>query len=174
MSIAVPAISKEPSKAISVVQSKASVPYGQSWLDSGLFGTIQYSRRRYFTIKRGHLDDPGRKEEREEIVARYRAPAWLLGRIWSIQALHASSGWTFSPRIYNVIPPSSLIYQHIDNRNVDGIRELFRLREASPFDCTTSGASLLEVCTTAIEGVCEADNIMSMPLHSVIGRYLSY
>lgn len=147
LSITLPAPSNESSQRSSLVHAE-SAPYGQSWLVSDLFGTIRYSRRRYSTIKRRHLDKPGRKEEQEEIVAQYYAPAWLLNRAWSIQALHASSGWTFSPRSYNVIPPSSMIYQYLDEHNVDGVRELFKRREASPFDCSTGGSSLLHVCTT--------------------------
>jgi hypothetical protein len=145
LSTALPAVSNEPSQEPSLVHAKASVPYGQSWTNSGLFGTLQYSRRRYFTIKRSHLDEPGRKEEREEIVAQYRAPAWLLNRAWSIQAIHASSGWTFSPRSYNIIPRTSVILHHIRDGNVDGAQELFRRREASPFDCDEWGDSLLHV-----------------------------
>lgn len=174
VSIAVPAILDEPPQEHSLVHAEVKVPYGQSWTSTGLFGTVQYSRTRYTTTKWRHSDEPGRKEEREEILARYRAPAWLLGRVWSLQALHATSGWTFSPRSYNVIPPSSIIYQYIKDRNFDGIRELFRRREASPFDCTTSGASLLEVCTAAVAGVCEADNIVSALFFSLIGLYVSY
>lgn len=174
MSIAVPAISNEPSQEHPLMHASERVPYGQSWTNTGLFGTIQYSRRRYTTTKRRHSDEPGRKEEREEIVARYRAPVWLLGRAWSIHALHASSGWTFSPRSYNIIPPSSIIYQYIKEGNVDGVRELFQQRGASPFDCTTSGVSLLDVCTNAIAGVCEADSISRLPPRGLSGRFVSY
>jgi len=148
LSIALPAVSNEPSKESSLVHAQKSVPYGQSWTNSSLFGTIKHSRRRYSTIKRRHLDEPGRREEREEIIARYLAPAWLINRAWSIQAIHASSGWTFSPRSYTIVPRNSIILQHLRDGNVEGIRELFGRREASPYDCDELGCSLLYVCTT--------------------------
>ncbi len=147
-SIALPAVSNEPSQESSLVRAKESVPDGQTWTTSGLFGTFHYSKRRYSVFRRRNLDEPGRREERDEIIAYYCAPAWLINRAWRIQGLHASSGWTFSPRSYNVISRSSIIFQHIVAGNVDGIQELFKRREASPYDCDEHGYSLLYVCTT--------------------------
>jgi hypothetical protein len=122
LSTTLPAVSNEPSQESSLAHAKESVPDGQSWTSSGLFGTFHYSKRRYSMIKGRYSDEPSRREERDEIIARYCAPAWLANRAWSIQALHASSGWTFSPRSYSIIPSNSIIFQYLRNGNVGGIR----------------------------------------------------
>jgi hypothetical protein len=114
---------------------------------SNWFGTIFCSRRRYFITKKKTTGDHANKEEREEIIAQYRGPAWLINRAWRIQAVNARSGWTFSPRTMNVIPRSSLVFQYAKDDNVNGLRELFDERVASPFDCDEYDRTILHVST---------------------------
>lgn len=119
-----------------------------SWTMSSLLGTVGYSKSRYSVIKRRHTDDAGRKEEREEIIALYRSPTWLVNRAWRIQATKACFGWTFSPRTYNVIPPTSPVFRYVRNDDVRGLQDLFSNRLASPSDCDERGETLLHVRIT--------------------------
>lgn len=148
MSISPLPFSENISRDSSVVNLKTSAPCIQSWTSSGLFRSFCYSRRRCFRPRRSHLEGPSRKKEREYIIIQYRAPPWLLNRAWSMQLVRAISSWTFSPRSYNVIPSSSILFEYIKTENIGRLRDLFDRREASPFDCNEKGATLLHVCAT--------------------------
>ena len=116
-----------------------------SWTLDGLFGAFHCSKKRIVKIQRQHPGESERKEEVSCTIVRYRAPIWLFNRLWSVQATHASSGWTFSPRVHNVIPNDALVLKYIKADDIDGIQTLFIRREASPYDCDISGRSLLHV-----------------------------
>lgn len=151
ISITLPiAAANEPPQEDSLVHTRDITPINQYWSFSSLLGAVRYSRRIYSRIRRNHLDDGGREEQREEILAEYRAPPWLINRVWRIQALRAVSGWTFSPRSYNIIPNTSIVFEYLENHNISGIQELFSQRQASPFDCDEHGLSLLHVRTANV------------------------
>lgn len=117
----------------------------QSWGRQNFLGTMFYSYRQRFTHRRSCLGELSRREERAEYVAMWVAPSWLINRVWSVQAVHLSSGWTFSPRSYNVVPQDSAIFVYVRDNNTDAIKNLFSHGEASPFDCDELGRSLLHV-----------------------------
>ena len=119
------------------------------WTVSSLLGSVAYSKRHYSVVKRTHVDDPGRKEEREEIIALFRCPAWLVNRAWRIQATKACFGWTFSPRTYNVVPRNSPVFQCVRKDDVRGLQDLFSKRLASPSDCDEEDKTLLHVSITS-------------------------
>ena len=120
----------------------------QSWNIGNLFGTFLYSRGRYSIVKRNGLDYHNNKREVEEIIAEYRGPSWLVNRVWRIQAVKASSGWTFCPRTYNVISWESPVFGFAVKNNVRGLQELFCEMKASPFDCDDLDLTPLHVNTT--------------------------
>lgn len=129
----------------SAVQLHASS--GSFWSASSLFGTVVYTRKRYFITEQRTTGKYSNKEEREEIIAQYRGPAWLINRAWRIQAIKARFGWTFSPRTTYFIPRSSIVFRYAEDNNVNGLQELFDKRVASPFDCDEYGVTILLVST---------------------------
>lgn len=72
-------------------------------------------------------------------------PSWLSSSVYELQSTPTGCGWTYNYRVYNVIPSNSKIIQKITEGDKDGILELFKAREASPFDKDERGQSLLYV-----------------------------
>ena len=120
----------------------------QSWNIGNLFGTFRYSKNRYTIVKRNGLDYHDKKRKVEEIRAEYCGPSWLVNRVWRIQAVKSSLGWTFYPRTYNVISSDSPVFAFAKENNVRGLQELFGEMKASPFDCTDGDMTPLHVNTT--------------------------
>jgi hypothetical protein len=48
-------------------------------------------------------------------------------------------------QVYNVVPPNSPIFEMTESGDVIGTQELFRTRQASPFDRTEGGYTVLDV-----------------------------
>ena len=120
-------------------------PCNGSWSFLSLFGSIEYRRGSYYTINKAQLGKSTTEQEREEVIAQYRAPAWLVNRAWRIQALKASSGWAFIPRTMNIVPKESKIFKYAWEGNIEGLRELLNRHEASPFDCDVCNRTALQV-----------------------------
>ena len=120
----------------------------QSWNIGNFFGTFRYSKNRHTIVKRNGLDYHDKKREVEEIRAEYCGPSWLVNRVWRIQAVKASYGWTFYPRTYNVISSDSPVFAFAVKNNVRGLQELFSEMKASPFDCDDWDMTPLHVNTT--------------------------
>ncbi len=132
---------------------------------STLFGSIRYSKRYRSYSKTSRVGRIARSQEAgEEIVARYRAPAWLMNRAWEVQVSRVISGWTLQPRTFNVIPRSSPLFILVEVNNVEGIRELFQEKKASPYDCNELGITALHVSYNLISYSCSlrADFISSL------------
>ena len=120
-------------------------PYGNSWSVFGLFGTLSYQKRCYSTVRKALMGRYRTELKREEIMAQYRAPTWLVNRAWRIQAVKASSGWTFKPRTMNIVPSNSKLFEYAETGDVKGLQDLFTKQEASPFDCNDDGSTALHV-----------------------------
>ena len=88
------------------------------------------------------------------IPPNFTHPRWLINRAWSLHAVYAASGWTFKPRMMNVIPEDSKLFRCAERGDVQGIRELFASREASPFDCTSHGLTVLHSAASSSVGLC--------------------
>lgn len=127
-----------------MVSGKGCDP-GQPWTVSTLFGTIQYSKRCCLFFRRLRMNEIDETEEREEIVAQYRAPTWLMNRAWEVQVSKATSGWTFRPRTFNVLPRWSPIFMYARGGRIEYIQELFQEKESSIYDCDENGWTLLHV-----------------------------
>ncbi len=135
----------------SAVNGKVATPsatpalYDRSWTIRNLLGTFRYSRNRYSIVKRYDFDYKIKKREVEEIRAEYRGPSWLINRLWRIQAVKASFGWSFHLRTYNIVPWNSPVFALARKNSVKGLQELFNKKEASPFDCNENDMTLLLV-----------------------------
>ena len=124
----------------------AAVPrYNEAWLLGNLLGTFRYRRIRYKVFKWRDRGDARSLQEKDEIQAEYYWPSWLINRVWKIQAVKASTGWTFIPRTYNNIPEDSDVIRYARTNNVIGLQELFSMKRASPFDCTSDARTPLTV-----------------------------
>lgn len=95
-------------------------------------------------------DRPLKRKEKEDITAQYRAPSWLINRVWGIHAIKTLSGWSFSPRSYNIIPNNSIVFEYIEDDDTARLQNLFAEKKASPFDCNEGGGTLLHVCATTM------------------------
>lgn len=73
-------------------------------------------------------------------------PDWLSRSVYEFMSAPAIAGWTYSYRVYNVIPDDSEIIMKIHDGDVVGVRQMFTSRKASPFDKIRGKESLLSVC----------------------------
>ena len=116
------------------------------WMVSSLFGSFTYERRQYAVRVLGKVQgESGTRVVHEEMTAWYRGPAWLVNRVWSAQVAKASSGWTFSPRVYNVVPNDSLIFEYALQDNLEGLQHLLSTGKATPYVCDEENCTPLPV-----------------------------
>jgi len=82
-----------------------------------------------------------------ELKARFSTPKWLFGLFRGVEIYEsrACAGWNFSIRIYNVVSFKSPILEIAENGDVVGLQQLFSTRQASPFDRSESGWTVLDV-----------------------------
>ena len=64
---------------------------------------------------------------------RWERYSLLLGRAWEFEISKSQQGWKFSMCIYAIVSPKSLVVRYTSEGNLDGLKELFSLGEASPF-----------------------------------------
>ena len=123
----------------------AALPsYNQAWCIDSL-GTFCFRRLRYRVVKGRDRRDPRNLQEKEEFHVEYYWPPWIINRVWRIQAVKASSGWTFIPRTYNKVSKKSAVFHYAATNNIEGLKELFSMKLASPFDCYEFGSTPLMV-----------------------------
>lgn len=122
--------------------NKLSSYVSRPWTLPNLLGAVYYKRRRYLAKNTIGSD---KLEEREDIIAMYRGPAWLINRAWQIQASKAMCGWNISLRTSNVIRRSSPVFDLASNGDIEGLQVLFSNGKASPFDCDETGWTILHV-----------------------------
>jgi hypothetical protein len=86
-------------------------------------------------------------KRQQKLKARFQAPKWLfcVSRAIEIYGRRLHAGWNFNIRVYNVVPYESPIFEMAINGDVIGIQDLFRTGQASPFDRTVSGCTILDV-----------------------------
>ena len=123
---------------------RTGVPIGQPWTLHTFLGTVHFARKHVSTTR---SDRPGvseRKEEREEILAQYRGPTWLINRAWQVQVIKSLTGWTFSPKTFNVVPHLSPVFFAAEH-DIEALKALLSARRASPLDCDEYGLTVLHV-----------------------------
>ena len=119
-------------------------PWSSSWFDYFL-GSIYYQRRGLPGSTGAATGGAYGREKEDEVYAALRAPAWLLNRAWEVRYSKAISGWTINFRTCNIISKDSLIFRYAKRGNADGVRDLIREGNASPFDCDEYGWTALHV-----------------------------
>jgi hypothetical protein len=111
-----------------------------------LFGFLSYERKRVVPVSNRSKNAQSQgEEERDEISAFFRAPAWLINRACAIEGRRAYPGWNFSLSTYNIIPGESLVFRYAQNGTVNDLHELFQNHLASPFDMDEFGHTVLHV-----------------------------
>lgn len=76
---------------------------------------------------------------------RLRFPLWITTRVWELKVFTLQNGWTTTFRTYNIIPHGSPVFELCINGDIQGLKELFASRKASPFDMDADGRTLLHV-----------------------------
>ncbi|PMD40219.1 hypothetical protein L207DRAFT_458702 [Hyaloscypha variabilis F] len=101
-----------------------------------------------------------------KLRARMRGPISILNRFWEISGHNAENGWKISIRTYNIISFDSLTFKYTAEGNIEGLKDLFGKGEASPYDATPGGDTLLftavecgnaQLCRFLIEQGAEAE-----------------
>jgi hypothetical protein len=75
---------------------------------------------------------------------RFRTPLYFMDKMWTIRTTNLY-GWKFTLQVNNVIPYDSPVFGHCRRGEVEEMKMLFSSGSASPFDCTSSGITLLHV-----------------------------
>ncbi|PKK48791.1 hypothetical protein CI102_6677 [Trichoderma harzianum] len=75
--------------------------------------------------------------------AQLQVPKWLSTSVYELMSEPAIAGWTYTYRVYNIIPEDSEIIMKIRDGDVIGVRDMFSSKKASPFDKGQGGESLL-------------------------------
>lgn len=78
--------------------------------------------------------------------ARIHMP-WFMQRSWDLSVLRASTGWTFQLNTRNIRPWDAKIFHAVQLGEVEKIIELLKNKEASIYDVTPYGNSLLHIAT---------------------------
>jgi hypothetical protein len=87
-----------------------------------------------------------RKRSTSRIILSYQFPEWFWERSLFTSFMTASlSGPEMLIRVSNTIPYACETYQHCIDGNAPGLRRLFEVGKASPFDLDPEGFSLLHV-----------------------------
>ncbi|KAH8769265.1 hypothetical protein BGZ57DRAFT_826094 [Hyaloscypha finlandica] len=78
--------------------------------------------------------------------AQFLIPKWFFGvsRAIEIYESRAQAGWHFNIQVYNVVSRKSVIFAMVQHGDVAGIQHLFSTRQASPFDRSFNGWTLLD------------------------------
>jgi hypothetical protein len=97
-------------------------------------------------------------KKKNKLKARIRTPKWLFGvsRAIEIYASQATAVWTFNIQVYNVVPYDSPQFEMAKFGDVVGIQRLFSTGQASPFDRSFHGNTLLDVSYSHVEQNCRS------------------
>ncbi|KAM3067763.1 hypothetical protein ACMFMG_011498 [Clarireedia jacksonii] len=101
-------------------------------------------------VRRG--DRSKRKNDKLYFRSRIRMPLWFshTSRTWDLAVHEIPSGWKHVFRQYYTIGWHSPIFTCVSEGDVEGARELFASKRATPFDRTPSGITLLNMAAFKI------------------------
>ncbi|KAF3060532.1 hypothetical protein CFAM422_011211 [Trichoderma lentiforme] len=96
-----------------------------------------------------------------------QVPKWLSTSVYEFISAPAIAGWTYTYRVYNIIPNDSEIIKKINSGDLIGVREMFNNRDASPFDRNAAGGSLLYYAASSQQyEICQL--LLKMGLQSLL------
>ena len=72
-------------------------------------------------------------------------PTWLLSQAWELDIRRAARGWDFSIRSYRIVPFDADIFLAIEQQDLDKVRQLLSNGEASKWDRSPHGLTVLHV-----------------------------
>ncbi|KAL6701329.1 hypothetical protein J3F84DRAFT_354479 [Trichoderma pleuroticola] len=119
--------------------------------------------------------------------AQVQLPSWLSRSMYEFMSRPSIAGWTYSYRVYNIVPQDSEIIMRIQAGDLVGVQELFSTKKASPFDRSIYNDSLLheaascqqyEICQLLLNlglrtQLDEGDKPSSTPLASIASSVVS-
>ena len=88
---------------------------------------------------------PPKYRKREKDRLSFRTPTWLTSRVWDIRVREACSGWTLGLSTYNIRPRDTPVFGYVAKGDLQSLQRVFDNGEASPFDRTPDGETLLHV-----------------------------
>ena len=127
------------------LKTQSCQSFWQSTSALDILGSLHFGTRYYTKRKLTGTDNAENTEVHQELTARYRFPRWLANQAWDFCAKKACNGWDFQLRQYVIIPPDSLAFHYLHQKNVRGLQELLSKREVSPWSCDRDGWTLLHV-----------------------------
>ncbi|EEU38239.1 uncharacterized protein NECHADRAFT_77012 [Fusarium vanettenii 77-13-4] len=77
--------------------------------------------------------------------ARLQLPRWILQKTWDFQFYRSYDGWKFQLKNWNIRPDDSPVFEFVVEGRTDLILELFNTNEASLYDVTEDGETLIEL-----------------------------
>lgn len=88
--------------------------------------------------------DGMRKASSKDIIQSYRGqtayiwrltlPTWMCSKALEFAGMRVPAGWNWFFRVYNLIPSNSKVVDLVSHGDIEGLRECFASKEASPFD----------------------------------------
>ncbi|KAF5012630.1 hypothetical protein FDECE_1322 [Fusarium decemcellulare] len=111
------------------------------WKPAGLLGVFTYQ-----------TEEPSSKEQSNPDLGptkvhqvRLQPPFWMTQKAWDLQAYRAYDGWKFHFNSWNTRPENSDVFSYVADGNMDLLLEAFKNNQASLYDRTPDGESLIEV-----------------------------
>lgn len=97
------------------------------------------------SIEMRHREGYTRKERQNKPRYRLRLRGWFTNRIWDIALGQAQGGWDIRLRTWNVRPHHSKIFRLCEAGDLEGVQKLMAAGEASVWDTTMYGETVLYV-----------------------------
>ena len=122
----------------------------QNWFTAVNFGTstlgsVELSKQSY-AKRNSNQYSTGNSQSR--IIARYRAPVWFSYRTWQFCCYGAGTGWMCHLVMYNVVPSISRQFRYAKRGSLSKLQNMIANKEASIFDQTEDGNTILSVSRT--------------------------
>ena len=67
-------------------------------------------------------------------IWRLSLPPWMSSKALELAGTKVPAGWNWYFRVYNLIPSNSKVFDLVSQGDIEGLRECFVSKEASPFD----------------------------------------
>lgn len=117
-------------------------------IPSASAATERQLQRKYLNVKK----IPRRQRK---LLARIATPTWFTGCRLALELgiSKAPKGWDFTIRTYAIISRTSPIFRAVSDGDLSAVQHLFLENEASPFDRSPEGETILDVSPTPLPTV---------------------